>query len=44
MIDIFPYDDVTIAWTNEKERRVFWLDVFWKTTLVFHDVDQLHFG
>jgi hypothetical protein len=20
MIDIFPYDDVTIAWTNEKER------------------------
>jgi hypothetical protein len=38
-VDTFPYGDAIMFWTDEKERRVFWLDVLWKTTLVFHDVD-----
>jgi hypothetical protein len=38
-VPTFLYDHAIMAWTNEKEKRVFWLDVFYKTTLLFHDVD-----
>jgi hypothetical protein len=41
-VDTFPYDDAIMILIDGKKKRVFWLDVLWKTTLVFHDVDSLH--